>query len=281
MEIEIPNRLAALGHPQRLAILRLLMRRFPDRLPAGDISAVLGVKASTLSNYLSHLMQVGLVTQERAGTSLLYAPDMDAMRGTVGYLMNDCCRGRPDLCAPTTQSHQTGDDAMTKETFRVLFICTGNSARSIFAETLLRELGGGRFDVHSAGTKPRSELNPFALNVLQGKGHDVSGLRSKNVGEYQTAEAEPFDFVFTVCNRAANEECPPWHGQPVSGHWGLPDPVQVEGSDAERALAFQEVYGALRNRIQAFVALPFDALDAMSLQRAVDDIGKLDDEVGA
>jgi hypothetical protein len=86
--------------------------------------------------------------------------------------------------------------------------------------------------------------------------------------------AEPFDFVFTVCNRAANEECPPWHGQPLSGHWGLPDPVQAEGTDAERALAFQEVYGALRNRIQAFVALPLDALDAMSLQRAVDDIGK-------
>lgn len=281
MEIEIPNRLAALGHPQRLAILRLLMRRFPDRLPAGDISAVLGLKASTLSNYLSHLMQVGLVTQERSGTSLLYAPDMDAMRGMVGYLMNDCCRGRPDLCPPMNPFTKTEDDAMTKDTFRVLFICTGNSARSIFAETLLRELGGGRFDVHSAGTKPRSELNPFALRVLKDKGHDVSGLRSKTVAEYQGPSAEPFDFVFTVCNRAANEECPPWHGQPVSGHWGLPDPVQAEGSDAERALAFQEVYGALRNRIMAFVALPFDTLDAMSLQNAVDDIGKMENEANA
>jgi protein-tyrosine-phosphatase len=120
-------------------------------------------------------------------------------------------------------------------------------------------------------------LNPFAVKTLQDKGHDVSGLRSKTVAEYQGPDATPFDFVFTVCNRAANEECPAWHGQPVSGHWGLPDPVQAEGTDAERALAFQEVYGALRNRIQAFVSLPFDALDRMSLQNAVDEIGRMDD----
>jgi protein-tyrosine-phosphatase/DNA-binding transcriptional ArsR family regulator len=277
MESTVPDRLAALGHPQRLAILRLLMRRFPDRVPAGDISRALNLKGSTLSNYLSHLLQVGLVTQERSGTSLLYAPDMDAMRGTVGYLFEDCCRGRPDLCPPAMTSPAPGATSMTNEAFRVLFICTGNSARSIFAETLLRDLGGNRFDVHSAGTKPRSELNPFAVKTLQDKGHDVSGLRSKTVAEYQGPDATPFDFVFTVCNRAANEECPAWHGQPVSGHWGLPDPVQAEGTDAERALAFQEVYGALRNRIQAFVSLPFDALDRMSLQNAVDEIGRMDD----
>jgi hypothetical protein len=120
-------------------------------------------------------------------------------------------------------------------------------------------------------------LNPFAVQVLQDKGHDVSGLGPRRGGVPGTRRA-PFDFVFTVCDRAANEECPPWHGQPVSGHWGLPDPVQAEGTDAERALAFQEVYGALRNRIQAFVALPFDALDQMSLQNAVDEIGRMDDE---
>lgn len=277
METLIPARLSALGHPQRLAILRLLVRRFPDRVPAGDIARALDVKASTLSSYLSHLMTVGLVTQERSGTSLLYAPDMDAMRATVGYLFADCCRGRPDLCQPFHPSPENGADPMTAQAFRVLFICTGNSARSIFAETLLRELGAGRFEAHSAGTRPRSELNPFALQVLRDKGHDVSGLRSKNVAEFQGPDAPAFDFVFTVCNRAANEECPPWPGQPLSGHWGLPDPVKAEGTDAERALAFQEVYGALRNRIQAFVALPFEALDRMSLQHAVDEIGRMQD----
>jgi arsenate reductase len=162
----------------------------------------------------------------------------------------------------------------TRPSYRVLFICTGNSARSIFAETLLRELGGARFEVFSAGTRPRSELNPFAVQVLRDKGHDITGLRAKTVAEFQGPDAPSFDFVFTVCDRAANEDCPPWPGQPVSGHWGLPDPVQAEGTEAERALAFQNVYGALRNRVQAFVALPIEALDAMSLQRAVDEIGR-------
>jgi protein-tyrosine-phosphatase/DNA-binding transcriptional ArsR family regulator len=277
MEEAIPTRLAALGHPQRLAILRLLMRRFPDRLPAGDIAQALDLKPSTLSNYLSHLMQVGLVTQERIGTSLRYCPDMETLRGTFGFLWRDCCRGRPDLCPPFAPFPDSGAETMTHVPFKVLFICTGNSARSIFAETLLRTLGGGRFDVHSAGTRPQSELNPFAVQVLKDKGHDVSELRSKNVAEFQGPDAPEFDFVFTVCDRAANEECPPWPGQPLSGHWGLPDPAQAEGTEAERALAFQNVYGALRNRIQAFVALPFESLDAMSLQKAVDDIGTMDE----
>lgn len=275
MENEVANRLATLGHPQRLSILRLLMRRYPDRMPAGEIAETLNLKASTLSAYLSALMQAGLVTQERTGTSLRYAPDMGAVRGTFDYLFKDCCRGRPDLCPPAFSQPRPGGDAMTRKPYRVLFICTGNSARSIFAETLLRDIGGDRFEVHSAGTKPHSELHPFAVQVLQDKGHDVSGLRAKNVAEFQGGAAEPFDFVFTVCNRAANEECPPWPGQPVTGHWGMPDPVNAEGTAAERALAFQDVYGALRNRIQAFLALPLETLDALSLQRAVDEIAEM------
>jgi protein-tyrosine-phosphatase/DNA-binding transcriptional ArsR family regulator len=275
MESVISSRLAILGHPQRLAILRLLIRRYPDRLPAGEIAEALALKASTLSAYLAALMQVGLVTQERAGTSLLYAPDMSAVRGTFDYLLLECCRGRPDLCPPSGQLPALGESGMTDRPFRVLFVCTGNSARSIFAECLLRDLGGDRFEVHSAGTRPRSELHPFAVRVLQDKGHDVSSLRAKNVAEYQGPDAVPFDFVFTVCNRAANEDCPPWRGQPVSGHWGMPDPVRAEGTEAERALAFQEVYGALRNRIAAFVALPLRELDALSLQGAVDALGRM------
>jgi protein-tyrosine-phosphatase/DNA-binding transcriptional ArsR family regulator len=281
MESSIATHLATLGHPQRLSVFRLLMRRYPDALPAGEIAAVLGLKASTLSSYLAALMQAGLVTQARQGTSLRYAPDMNAVQGMFAYLLNDCCRGRPDLCPPFSSRSPRGGGAMTQtpKPYRALFICTGNSARSIFAETLLRELGGARFEVHSAGTKPRSELNPFALQVLRDKGHDISGLRAKHVAEFQGPDAPAFDFVFTVCDRAANEECPPWPGQPVSGHWGMPDPVQAEGTEAERALAFQEVYGALRNRVQAFVALPFEALDALSLQRAVDEIGQMKDPV--
>ncbi len=278
MESLIPNRLSTLGHPQRLALFRLLMRRYPDRVPATELAQALGLKPNTLSTYVNALMQAGLISQERVRTSLRYAIDMDAARETVDYLLHDCCRGRPEICAPNAYPASTGDSPMTDCKYNVLFICTGNSARSIFAESLLRDLAGDRFVVYSAGTKPRSELNPFALKVLERKGHDVSVLRSKNISEFQGADAPDFDFVFTVCNQAANEECPSWPGQPISAHWGLPDPVKVEGSDAERSLAFHQTYGALRNRMTGLTALPIASLDRMSLQKAVDEIGQSNEE---
>lgn len=114
--------------------------------------------------------------------------------------------------------------------------------------------------------------------MLEQKGHDVSVLRSKNIAEFQTPDAPQFDFVFTVCNQAANEECPSWQGQPVTAHWGLPDPVKVEGSDAEKSLAFHQTYGALRNRMTGFIHLPITSLDRMSLQNAVDDLGQSEEE---
>ena len=168
---------------------------------------------------------------------------------------------------------------MTDRKYNVLFVCTGNSARSIFAESILRKEAGDRFNVYSAGTRPRSELNPFALDVLKAKGHDITDLRAKNVEEFQGPDAPALDFVFTVCNQAANEECPTWEGQPVSAHWGMPDPVKVEGTNAQKSLAFQQAYGALRNRIIAFAALPLASLDRISLQKAVDNIAREGGEV--
>lgn len=278
MERLIPNRLSTLGHPQRLALFRLLMRRYPDRVPATELAQALGLKPNTLSTYVNALMQAGLVSQERVGTSLRYAIEMDAAHETISYLLHDCCRGRPEICAPLPLSNSIGDRPMTDRKYNVLFICTGNSARSIFAESILRDIAGDRFVAYSAGTKPRSELNPFALEVLEQKGHDVSVLRSKNISEFQGADAPDFDFVFTVCNQAANEECPSWSGQPISAHWGLPDPVKVEGSSAEKSLAFHQTYGALRNRMTGFTALPIASLDRISLQRAVDEIGQSNEE---
>jgi arsenate reductase len=278
MELEIPNRLSTLGHPQRLALFRLLMRRYPDRVPASELAQALGLKPNTLSTYVNALMQAGLISQERVGTSLRYAIDMQAARETVDFLLHDCCRGRPEICAPYAHPAFDGESPMTDRKFNVLFICTGNSARSIFAECILRDIAGDRFIVYSAGTRPRSELNPFALQVLEHKGHDVSVLRAKNISEFQGVDAPTFDFVFTVCNRAANEECPSWPGQPISAHWGLPDPVKVEGTDAEKSLAFHQTYGALRNRMIAFSALPIASLDRLSLQKAVDEIGQSTDQ---
>ena len=274
MEKEIHDQLSTLGHPQRLAIFRLLMRRYPDRVPAGEIASTLGVKASTMSTYLSALTRDQLVEQQRAGTSLLYAINMTTVQRLFGYLFSDCCRGRPDICMPFS----TGTTPMSGRKYNVLFICVGNSARSIFAESLLRSAAGDRFIAYSAGTRPGTQLNPFAVQVLQDKGHDVSVLRSKDVSEFARPDAPQFDFVFTVCDQAANEECPAWEGQPVSGHWGMPDPVKVEGTNAEKALAFQQAYGALKHRIEAFVALPIETLDRITLQKAVDDIGRASPE---
>ncbi|WP_299615546.1 helix-turn-helix domain-containing protein [uncultured Tateyamaria sp.] len=274
MESTVVTRLSILGHPQRLAVFRLLMRRYPDRVPAKELAQALDLKPNTLSTYVNALMQAGLITQERVGTSLRYAVHMEAAGETVDYLLRDCCRGRPEICSPLASLAAGGDSPITDRKFNVLFICTGNSARSIFAESILRKEAGDRFVAYSAGTKPRSELNPFALDVLEQKGHDVSVLNAKNLSVFQGADAPDFDFVFTVCNQAANEECPAWTGQSVSAHWGMPDPVKAEGSDAEKSLAFQQCYGALLNRIKAFTVLPIASLDRIALQRAIDDIAQ-------
>ncbi|WP_170761164.1 helix-turn-helix domain-containing protein [Ruegeria lacuscaerulensis] len=267
---EITNQLAILGHPQRISVFRMLMRRFPDSVPAGELAAELGIKASTLSNYLKALQRAELVKQERSGTSLLYSIEMRNVQHMLGFLLHDCCRGRPDIC----MSPNLGDETMTDRKFNVLFICVGNSARSIFAESLLREIAGDRFNVYSAGTRPSSKLNPIALQVLKGKGHETSVLRTKNIAEFTKPDAPELDFVLTVCNQAANEECPPWDGQPISGHWGMVDPVKAEGTDAEKSLAFQNTYGVLKRRVEAFASLPVESLDLIALQSAVDDIGR-------
>ena len=276
MESNVASRLATLGHPGRLALFRLLMRRYPDLVAAGELAGALEMPPSTLSAYLGALLRAGLITQARRGTSRRYAIDMEEVRQTLDHLFLDCCRGRPELCPPVADFPFNGASPMNERKYHVLFICSGNSARSIFAESILREAAGDRFEAFSAGTRPTSELNPFALEVLERHGHDTSRLRAKNVAEFQGAGAPAFDFVFTVCNRAANEECPAWPGQPVSAHWGMPDPVMAEGTQAEKSLAFRRAYTALRNRIGVFAALPIDSLDRLSLQKAVDEIGSQD-----
>jgi protein-tyrosine-phosphatase/DNA-binding transcriptional ArsR family regulator len=279
MELILTDRLATLSHPQRMAVFRLLMRRCPDALPAGEIASALNLKPSTASVYLSALTQTQLITQRRNGTQLLYAVNLETARDVVAGLFVDCCQGRPDLCPPSYSDLLQGISNMADQKFNVLFVCTGNSARSIFAETILRDLAGDRFTAYSAGTAHRSELNPIAVEMLHAKGHDVSALRSKNISEFQGPDAPKMDFVFTVCDRAANEECPTWPGQPISGHWGLPDPVKATGADAEKRLVFHQTYGAIHNRLASFTALSFDLLDRAALQKNVDDIGKIQDEL--
>ena len=267
---------ATLGHPGRLAVFRLLMRFAPQGVRPTEIAGALGLKQNTLSHHLADLTASGLVTVARQGRSLHYAVELDITEGLIGYLALDVGRARPDLVAPLLFAHKDAAPmtAPHRDTnFDVLFICSGNSARSIFAEALLRDLGNGKFQAFSAGTRPGTALNPFALEILKRNGHDVSGLRSKHISEFQQPDSPVMDFVFTVCDTAAAEECPPWPGQPITGHWGLPDPVKASGTDAEKALVFAQTYAALRRRIMAFVELPFASLNRLSLQSRVDAIG--------
>ena len=263
---------AALGHPDRVAVLRLLMRFAPQGVRPTEIAQALGLRASTLSYHLADLSAAGLLRCDRRGRSLYYSADLDMTEALIGYLAMDLGRGRPDLVASLLPA-ETEAPTMRDTDFDVLFICSGNSARSIMAEALLRDLGRGKFRAHSAGTRPNSTLNPFALKLLARNGHDTAGLRSKHVSEFQMPGAPVMDFVFTVCDTAAAEECPPWAGQPITAHWGLPDPVKAQGTEAERALVFARTYGVLRRRIAAFVELPFGSLSRMSLQARVDEIG--------
>ena len=275
--IEI-DALTALGHAGRLAVFRLLARRAPDGVRPSDIAAALGMKPSTMSVHLATLARAGLVTSERAGKSVLYRIDLQRTGRLIDYLVGDCCRGRPELCEPLA-AHALrrlgdGDRAMSDRPFNVLFICTGNSARSIFAEALLEREGAGKFRAFSAGTRPSAGPNPQAIEILRKFGHDVTGLRSKDIEEFRGPDAPRMDFVFTVCDRAANEECPPWPGQPISAHWGMPDPVKAAGTEAERGLAFLDTYRTLRHRLTGFLALPIAELDRISLQRRLDELGR-------
>jgi protein-tyrosine-phosphatase len=263
---------ATLGHSGRLSVFRLLMRFAPRGVRPTEIAGALGLRQNTLSHYLADLAAAGLVRVRRDGRSLFYAADLDAAENLLGYFALDVGRGRPDILTSLLPLRPESD-RMRDTDFDVLFICSGNSARSIFAEALLRDLGAGKFQSFSAGTRPNTALNPIALEVLRRNGHDVTGLRSKHLSEFQKPDAPVMDFVFTVCDTAAAEECPPWPGQPITGHWGLPDPVKATGTDAEKALVFAQTYAALRRRIAAFVALPFGTLSRIALQARVDQIG--------
>ncbi|MCX7356851.1 MAG: arsenate reductase ArsC [Alphaproteobacteria bacterium] len=161
--------------------------------------------------------------------------------------------------------------------YNVLFLCTGNSARSILAEAILGRVGAGKFNAYSAGSQPKGQVHPEALALLKRMNFKTDGFRSKSWDEFAQPGAPDLDFVFTVCDNAAGEVCPIWPGQPMTAHWGVPDPASVEGSAVDVARAFAETYGRLSNRIEVFVNLPFASLDRLSLQKRLDTIAKTPD----
>ena len=166
---------------------------------------------------------------------------------------------------------------MSDRPFNVLFLCTGNSARSIMAEAILNKIGAGKFRAFSAGSQPEGRVHPEALQLLQSLGYDTSSFRSKSWSEFADPGAPVLDFVFTVCDNAAGEVCPVWPGQPMTAHWGVPDPAEAKGTPAEVALASKDAYRMLNQRIGIFTSLPLRSLDRLSLQSKLREIGRMED----
>jgi arsenate reductase (thioredoxin) len=160
------------------------------------------------------------------------------------------------------------------QSFNVLFLCTGNSARSIMAEAILNKVGAGKFRAYSAGSQPKGLVHPETVRLLQGLSYDTSDYRSKSWSEFAKPGGPPLDFAFTVCDNAAGEICPVWPGQPMTAHWGIPDPAEAKGNPAEIALAFRDAYRMLNQRIGIFTALPLRSLDKLSLQAKLNEIGR-------
>ena len=163
-----------------------------------------------------------------------------------------------------------------RPSYNVLFLCTGNSARSVIAEAILNKIGEGRFRAYSAGSQPKGEVNPQTIRLLDGLGYDTSGFRSKSWDEFAGPDGPQFDFIFTVCDSAAGETCPVWPGRPTTAHWGIPDPADAKGSHAEVGHAFNDAYRMLHRRISVFTALPLDSLDAVTLKAKLREIGRLE-----
>jgi arsenate reductase len=165
---------------------------------------------------------------------------------------------------------------MTDRIYDVLFLCTGNSARSIMAESILRKIGAGRFNAYSAGSHPKGTVNPLAIKTLEAVGYPTDGMRSKDWEEFAVADAPKMDFVFTVCDNAAGEACPAWPGQPMTAHWGIEDPAVVDGTQIEKERAFALAFRYLKNRITMFIALPIKSLDNLALNSRLNEIGQIE-----
>lgn len=289
--------LAALAHDTRMSVFRLLMRQGPAGLPAGALAERLGVAPSTLSFHLAQLERAGLLRCWRVQRQIFYAADLDGIRGVLAFLTEECCQGRPELCgiaapggylpavapaapasviqapASVTQGDFLMSAADPAKVYNVLFLCTGNSARSVLAECALGRFGGGRFRAFSAGSHPKGRVHPMTLRLLERLNYRTADLRSKSWDEFARPDSPPLHFVFTVCDNAAGEVCPAWPGQPMTAHWGVEDPADFVGPDDKALNVFKRVYLELENRIKIFASLRLEALDRLALQQHLNDIG--------
>lgn len=267
--------LGALAQETRLQIFRHLAQTGPQ--PAGQVGERFRLPLATLSFHLKTLQQAGLLDCRREGRQLIYGPRCDAIVELMAYLTEHCCNlpaFDPTARIPLETFVRNSASMNQEQIYNVLFLCTGNSARSILAEAVMNRLGQGRFRAFSAGSFPVGQVNPYTLKLLELQGIPTEGLRSKSWNEFAAPGSPPLDFVFTVCDNAASEVCPTWPGQPMSAHWGVADPAAAAGDDAQKMLAFRKALRELENRIKIFMSLPIRSLDKIKLQAELDEIGQ-------
>lgn len=274
--------LASLSQSSRLEVFRLLVRYLPYGLPAGDIARLLAVQHNTLSTHLASLEQAQLIVSRREGRSIIYAANRNRAHQLTSFLLANCCNLSGEVCDVLATSDDElpfpakREGYMSAMTYNVLVLCTGNSSRSILAEAILNREGAGRLHAYSAGSQPKDKPNPHALALLNELGYDTAEFRSKSWDEFAALDAPGMDFIITVCDSAAGESCPYWPGHPLAAHWGIPDPVAVEGTEAEKRAAFMEAYRRIAARITAFVNLDIEALDLATLKQKLAEIGAMD-----
>ncbi len=288
-EAEVLRALTALAQASRLQIFRQLVVMGQLGMTPGQLAETLAMSPTALSFHLNALSQAGLITQERQGRNLIYRAALHTMNALLSYLSLNCCAVPACSVPGAADADQTPGEAvslsdvsllsnprspaMSKPVMNVLFICTHNSARSIIAEALLNQLGGGRFRGYSAGSTPSGTVNPKAIELLERNRYRVGELRSKDWAEFAAPGAPEMDFVLTVCDKAAGEVCPVWPGQPLSAHWGVPDPAAVQGTEAEIDHAFTDAFLVLQRRVSLFLNLPFEKLERLSLLKELQGIG--------
>ena len=265
----------ALSQETRLAVLRLLVGAGPNGLPAGEIAEQLAVPASTASFHLAALERAGLTQSTRQSRQIWHAVRYAALRELILFLSETCCGGRPELCgdiAALLPNPPAERPAMTPA-FNVLFLCSRNSGRSIFAEAILQKIGKGRFNAYSAGSDPADAPMPEVLEKLAALGHDVSTLRSKSWDEFTGPSAPRMDFVIALCDTLDGQVCPDFGERAITGAWPLPDPAKFSGNAAERSTMLNELYGSLNRRISIFASLPFATLDRIAAHARLNEIG--------
>lgn len=277
MEIDAAAQVfGALSQERRLRLLRLLIARGPNGLPAGELADGAGLPASTASFHLAALERSGLILATRQRNQIIYALRVSALRDLLAFLTETCCGGRPELCGDIAQLWPAALEERKSMTpaFNVLFLCTRNSARSILAEAILNRYAGERFHAYSAGSDPAETPMPEVIDKLRALGHDVDGLHSKSWHLFTGPDAPVLDFVIGLCDTFNGQSCPDFGDKAATASWSLPDPAKFAGSPAECAALLNELYGSLYRRIMAFANLPFDKLDRLAVKARLDEIGE-------